>query len=68
MEEEPKIEEAAQEEPVVRNLLNIALRLEGLYRHASTHAAGVVMVTALLMNWCRYTAIHAPIFLLPSLI
>lgn len=43
MEEEPKIEEAAQEEPVVRNLLNIAGRLEGLYRHASTHAAGVVI-------------------------
>ena len=43
MEEEPKIEEAAQEEPVVRNLLNIAQRLEGLYRHASTHAAGVVI-------------------------
>jgi DNA polymerase-3 subunit alpha len=43
MKEEPKIEEAAQEEPVVRNLLNIAGRLEGLYRHASTHAAGVVI-------------------------
>ncbi len=43
MAEEPKIEEAAQEEPVVRNLLNIAMRLEGLYRHASTHAAGVVI-------------------------
>ena len=43
MDEEPKIEEAAQEEPVVRNLLNIAMRLEGLYRHASTHAAGVVI-------------------------
>ncbi len=43
MDEEPKIEEAAQEEPVVRNLLNISKRLEGLYRHASTHAAGVVI-------------------------
>ena len=43
MDEEPKIEEAAQEEPIVRNLLNIAQRLEGLYRHASTHAAGVVI-------------------------
>ena len=27
----------------MRNLLNIAQRLEGLYRHASTHAAGVVI-------------------------
>ena len=28
---------------VVRRLLDIALKLEGLYRHASTHAAGVVI-------------------------
>ena len=27
----------------VRRLLEIALQIEGLYRHASTHAAGVVI-------------------------
>jgi DNA polymerase-3 subunit alpha len=27
----------------VRKLIDIALQLEGLYRHASTHAAGVVI-------------------------
>ena len=31
------------EEPVVARLLDIAQKLEGLYRHASTHAAGIVI-------------------------
>ncbi|MGI9388262.1 MAG: DNA polymerase III subunit alpha, partial [Methyloligellaceae bacterium] len=31
------------EEESVQRLINIALKLEGLYRHASTHAAGVVI-------------------------
>lgn len=30
-------------EPVIKELLEIALQLEGLYRNASTHAAGVVI-------------------------
>jgi len=30
-------------EPAIKNLLGIALQLEGLYRNASTHAAGVVI-------------------------
>ncbi|MFN3225453.1 MAG: DNA polymerase III subunit alpha [Hyphomicrobiales bacterium] len=34
---------AAQEEPIVGKLLDLAQRLEGLFRHASTHAAGVVI-------------------------
>jgi DNA polymerase-3 subunit alpha len=34
---------AAQEEPIVAKLLDLAQRLEGLFRHASTHAAGVVI-------------------------
>ena len=40
---EPRLQEAAKEEPVVRRLLEIAEKLEGLYRHASTHAAGMVI-------------------------
>lgn len=40
---EPKLQEAAAEEPVVARLLEIAQKLEGLHRHASTHAAGVVI-------------------------
>lgn len=41
--EEPKLAEARKAEKVVDELLTIALKLEGLYRHASTHAAGVVI-------------------------
>ena len=40
---EPKLQEAAKEEPVVQRLLEISEKLEGLYRHASTHAAGMVI-------------------------
>ncbi|HEX2257430.1 MAG TPA: DNA polymerase III subunit alpha, partial [Afifellaceae bacterium] len=40
---EPRFEEARREEPVVGRLLDIAQKLEGLYRHASTHAAGIVI-------------------------
>ena len=40
---EPRLKEAAEEEEVVARLFSIATRLEGLYRHASTHAAGIVI-------------------------
>ena len=32
-----------EKEPVVQTLLEISKKLEGLYRHASTHAAGIVI-------------------------
>lgn len=41
--EEPKLAEARASEQSVDELITIALKLEGLYRHASTHAAGVVI-------------------------
>ncbi|MCB5201784.1 DNA polymerase III subunit alpha [Neorhizobium sp. T786] len=43
IEEEPKLQEEADKEPVVARLLGIAQKIEGLYRHASTHAAGIVI-------------------------
>ncbi|MGF1621312.1 MAG: DNA polymerase III subunit alpha [Rhodomicrobiaceae bacterium] len=43
LEEEPKLQEEADKDPVVAQLLEMAQKLEGLYRHASTHAAGVVI-------------------------
>ena len=43
IEEEPKLQEEAEKEPVVSRLLDIAQKIEGLYRHASTHAAGIVI-------------------------
>ncbi|WP_150524860.1 DNA polymerase III subunit alpha [Roseibium sediminis] len=43
IEEEPRLREAARDEEIVDRLLKMAQKLEGLYRHASTHAAGVVI-------------------------
>jgi DNA polymerase-3 subunit alpha len=43
IEGEPKLQSAAAEEPIVARLLEIGQKLEGLHRHASTHAAGVVI-------------------------
>jgi DNA polymerase-3 subunit alpha len=40
---EPRLQEERNKEPIVAKLLDIGQRLEGLYRHASTHAAGVVI-------------------------
>ena len=41
--DEPKFDEEIDKDSRVRELLDIALALEGLYRNAGTHAAGVVI-------------------------
>ncbi|WP_336056311.1 DNA polymerase III subunit alpha [Nitratireductor sp. CH_MIT9313-5] len=43
IEDEPRFAEEVEKEPIVGQLLDIAQKLEGLYRHASTHAAGIVI-------------------------
>ncbi len=43
IEGEPKLQEARDTDEVVARLLQVAQKLEGLYRHASTHAAGIVI-------------------------
>jgi DNA polymerase-3 subunit alpha len=43
VEGEPRLQQAQAEDRNVARLIEIALKLEGLYRHASTHAAGVVI-------------------------
>ncbi|MFL6974407.1 MAG: DNA polymerase III subunit alpha [Xanthobacteraceae bacterium] len=43
IEEEPQLQAARDSEPVVKRAFDIAQKLEGLYRHASTHAAGIVI-------------------------
>lgn len=40
---EPQFKEAYETNPKIKDLIDIARRLEGLCRHASTHAAGVVV-------------------------
>jgi len=43
MEEEPKLKELVKNDARVGELMDIALSLEGVARHASTHAAGVII-------------------------
>jgi DNA polymerase-3 subunit alpha len=48
---EPRLQEARNSEPIVAKMLDIGQRLEGLYRHASTHAAGVVIADRPLIDF-----------------
>src|SRR5205823_12187702 len=43
LEENPVLKELEQNDPKVQELLSVARRLEGMTRHASVHAAGVVI-------------------------
>ncbi len=43
LEQEPKLKELSEKDPKIKNLIEIARALEGLPRHTSTHAAGVVI-------------------------
>ena len=43
LEMNPELKKMYDEEPDVKEIINISKRLEGLPRHASTHAAGVVI-------------------------
>ncbi len=48
---EPKLKELARSDARVEKLLSISKKLEGLTRHASTHAAGVVIADAPLVSY-----------------
>ncbi|MBN1494012.1 MAG: DNA polymerase III subunit alpha [Candidatus Omnitrophica bacterium] len=43
LKQEPRLGELMKKEPKIKKLMTIAQALEGLMRHASTHAAGVVI-------------------------
>jgi DNA polymerase-3 subunit alpha len=43
LDETPQLKSAVNGDEKLKDLMNVALRLEGLARHASTHAAGVVI-------------------------
>ena len=56
LDQEPDLKAMYQKEPQVKELIDIARRLEGVARHASVHAAGVVIADAPLVNYaplCR---------------
>jgi len=48
---EPKLAELVEKDEKVREIFRIALSLEGLTRHASTHAAGVVVTPRALTDY-----------------
>jgi DNA polymerase-3 subunit alpha len=43
IESEPRLQQIAEAEPMAQRLFEITGKIEGLYRHASTHPAGVVI-------------------------
>ncbi|MSO92158.1 MAG: DNA polymerase III subunit alpha [Rhodospirillales bacterium] len=43
IEGEPQLQSMMEADPEIERLMGIARKLEGLYRHASTHAAGIVI-------------------------
>ena len=51
LKQEPRLNRLADEDPRVARLVNHALRLEGLTRHSSTHAAGVVISNRPLVDY-----------------
>ncbi|AZZ36858.1 DNA polymerase III subunit alpha [Bdellovibrio sp. qaytius] len=52
---EPRIREAMEMNPTVQTLVELALRVEGLVRHAGIHAAGVIIADGSLVK-------HAPMY------
>jgi DNA polymerase-3 subunit alpha len=51
LEQEPRLKELVARDEIVANLLSLARSLEGMVRHASTHAAGVVISHRPLMEY-----------------
>jgi DNA polymerase-3 subunit alpha len=51
LEQEPRLKDLAKKKPEVADLINICRILEGLPRHASTHAAGVVIADKPLVEY-----------------
>ena len=55
LEKEPELKRLYDSDPTIKDLIDISRHLEGLTRHASTHAAGVVISEDPLVN-------HTPLF------
>lgn len=52
IDKEPKMQELIEVDTKIRKIIDISLRLEGLLRHASIHAAGVIITNEPLVNYC----------------
>ena len=55
LEMEPRIREAMESNPTVQTLIELAIKVEGLVRHAGIHAAGVIIADGDLRS-------HAPMY------
>ena len=53
----PELKEAYEQNPMARKLIDTAKKLEGITRHASTHAAGVIVADKPLVE---YIPLHRP--------
>lgn len=49
---EPKLLELSEKDPKIKRIIHISRRLEGLLRHASIHAAGVIITNEPLVKYC----------------
>ncbi len=52
LEMEPRFAELEESDPKIKRILHISKRLEGLLRHASIHAAGVIITNEPLVSYC----------------
>ena len=52
MAKEPRLRDLEERDPKIRQILKISRRLEGLLRHASIHAAGVIITDGPLVQYC----------------
>jgi len=52
LEMEPRLSELEEKDPKIRRIIQISKRLEGLLRHASIHAAGVIITNEPLVSYC----------------
>ena len=52
LELEPKLTELMEQDSRIKQVINISRRLEGLLRHASIHAAGVIITNLPLVTYC----------------
>lgn len=55
LDEEPRFKEMMEADPKIRTLIDLALKIEGLVRHAGIHAAGVVIADGNIVD-------HAPLY------
>lgn len=52
---EPRLKELTEQDPKIATLMDLALKVEGLVRHAGIHAAGVIIAEGRLID-------HAPLY------